>query len=76
MAHSLISFAFLHSAVVAHTSPLHATFVSSLSPFSCDSVDVVESSRHASSSKGTLSTQVVSPQEQLTLTSRTKSPSP
>ena len=71
MAHSLILFAFLLSAVAAHTSPLLATSVSALSEFSCEPAEVVESSRPTSYSKGALSTQVVSPQEQLTLTSRT-----
>lgn len=55
--------------IAAHTSPLPATSVSALSALSCEPADVVES-RPASSSKGALSTQAVSPQERLTLTSR------
>lgn len=57
--------------IAGHTSPLPATSVSALSALTCEPADVVESSRPASSSKGALSTQAVSPQEQLTVTSRT-----
>lgn len=53
------------------TSPLPATPVGALSAMSCEPADVVESSRAASSSKGPLTAQPVSLQEQLTLTSRT-----